>query len=91
MIIHELAPTPSARRVSIFLAEMGIEVPRSQVDLRSGDNLKPEFRAKSVNGRIPMLELDDGTCLCETMAICRFFDAGSPRASSLFGDTALEC
>ncbi|MEW7866166.1 glutathione S-transferase family protein [Aeromonas diversa] len=90
MIIHELAPTPSARRVSIFLAEMGIEVPRVQIDLRGGDNLKPEFRAKSVNGRIPMLELDDGTCLCETMAICRFFDASSPRTSSLFGETPLE-
>jgi len=59
MKLYELAPTPSARRVSIFLAEKGIEVPRVNVDIRGGENLSAEFKAKSVNGRIPLLELDD--------------------------------
>lgn len=52
MKLYELAPTPSARRVSIFLAEKGIDIPRVNVDIRGGENLSPEFKAKSLNGRI---------------------------------------
>lgn len=90
MKILELAPTPSARRVGIFLAELGLDVPREQLDLRGGDNLTPEFKSKSVNGRIPVLALDDGTHICESVAICRYFDALHPRDQSLFGNSPLE-
>ncbi|WP_372872472.1 glutathione S-transferase family protein [Shewanella sp.] len=90
MKILELASTPSARRVGIFLAELGIEVPREQLNLRAGDNLTPEFKSKSVNGRIPVLALDDGNYICESVAICRYFDALHPSRQSLFGNTPLE-
>ncbi|MBP6520714.1 glutathione S-transferase [Shewanella sp.] len=90
MKLYELAPTPSARRVSIFLAEKGIEVPRVNVDIRGGENLSAEFKAKSVNGRIPLLELDDGSYLCESVAICRYLDEIHPSERSLFGNTPLE-
>ncbi len=87
MKLYELAPTPSARRVSIFLAEKGITIPRVNVDLRGGENLNPEFKAKSLNGRIPLLELDDGSYLCESIAICRYLDELYPSENSLFGNT----
>lgn len=90
MKLYELAPTPSARRVSIFLAEKGIEVPRVNVDIRGGENLSAEFKAKSVNGRIPLLELDDGSYLCESVAICRYLEEVHPSELSLFGNTPLE-
>jgi len=90
MKLYELAPTPSARRVSIFLAEKGIEVPRVNVDIRGGENLSAEFKAKSVNGRIPLLELDDGSYLCESVAICRYLEEIHPSVHSLFGNTSLE-
>lgn len=90
MKLYELAPSPNARRVSIFLAEKGVQIERVPVDIRGGENLNPEFQAKSVNGRIPMLELDDGRCLCESVAICRYIDEIFPSDHSLFGNTPWE-
>lgn len=90
MKLYELAPTPSARRVSIFLAEKGINIERVTVDIRGGENLSPEFKAKSLNGRIPLLELDDGSYLCESVAICRYLEEIHPSDHSLFGNNPLE-
>ncbi|MBY5991012.1 glutathione S-transferase family protein [Ferrimonas balearica] len=90
MKLYETAATPNAKRVNLFLAELGIEVPRVAMDVRAGDNLTPEFRAKSLNGKIPLLELDDGTTVCESVAICRYFDGQRGDHPSLFGTTALE-
>ncbi|WP_413112489.1 glutathione S-transferase family protein [Thaumasiovibrio sp. DFM-14] len=89
MRIYEASTTPSAKRVGLFLAEKGLEVERVSVDVRGGENLTEAFAAKSVNGRIPVLELDDGTTICESMAICRYFDAQYPDDKHLFGDSAL--
>ncbi|MFV7769510.1 glutathione S-transferase [Shewanella marisflavi] len=95
MKLYELAMTPSARRVNIFLKELGLDeqeigLERVSLNLRAGDNLSDEFKAISVNGRIPVLELDDGQSLCESVAICRYFDEITTSSHSLFGDTALE-
>ncbi|WP_065188014.1 glutathione S-transferase [Shewanella woodyi] len=90
MKLYELAPTPSARRVNIFLAEMGIEIDRVNIDIRSGENLTDEFKAMSVNGRIPLLALDDGQTLCESVAICRYFDELHQPKNSLFGTTPIQ-
>ncbi|GAB6263995.1 glutathione S-transferase [Photobacterium sp. 53610] len=90
MKIYELAPSPSARRVSIFLAEMGIDVERVSVDIRSGENLTEAFQIKSANHLIPVLELDDGTTICESIAICRYFDECYPSDKSLFGNSPIE-
>ena len=80
--------TPSAARVDFFLHEKGIDIEREQVALMSGEHKSPEYRARVPNGRIPALELDDGTVICESMAICRYFEATQP-TPSLFGDTPL--
>ena len=84
MKLHE-AESPNARRVSIFLKEKGVEIPRVTVDIRGGENLTPEFLAKNPAGRVPVLELDDGGFIAESVAICRYFEALHPEPC-LFGE-----
>ncbi len=74
MKIHEFTMAPNPRRVRIFLAEKGIEVPYQQVDIGKNENRTPEFLAMNPMGRVPVLELDDGTYLAESVAICRYFE-----------------
>ncbi|EGA70351.1 glutathione S-transferase domain-containing protein [Vibrio sinaloensis DSM 21326] len=90
MKIYQTAMTPSCRRVSLFLNELGIEVPRIEINVKEGDNLTEEFKAKAVNGRVPLLELDDGSTICESVAICRYFDEIAFNDKSLFGITTKE-
>jgi glutathione S-transferase len=82
-------PAPNPRRVRIFLAEKGIELPETPVDMRKREHKSPEFRAKNSMGQLPTLELDDGTCISETVAICRYFEETTPEPP-LFGSTPLE-
>lgn len=78
MKLYEYEPAPNPRLVRIFLAEKGIEVPREQVDISKGENRRDEFLALNPMGGLPVLELDDGTCIAETAAICRYFEALQP-------------
>ncbi|WP_395338096.1 glutathione S-transferase family protein [Ningiella sp. W23] len=89
MKIYDTKTAPTPRRVRIFLAEKGIDMEYVQVDLTAGENLSKEMRAKNPIGKIPVLELDDGTCIGESDAICTYFEALQP-APYLFGETALE-
>ena len=84
---HKQAPNP--RRVRIFLAEKALSVPTEEVDIFQRANRKPEFLAKNPLGGIPVLELDDGTCIAESVAICRYFEALHPEPA-LFGRDARE-
>lgn len=74
MKLYENSQAPNARRVRMFLAEKGIEVETVQVDIINGENLRAEFLSKNPRGLLPALELDDGTYIDETMAICRYFE-----------------
>ncbi|WP_095506564.1 glutathione S-transferase family protein [Paraferrimonas sedimenticola] len=85
MKLYQTSMTPSAMRVTLFLKEKGIEIPVEEINVREGDNLKVEFQAISANGRIPLLQLDDGSYLSESIAICRYIDALSPDDKGLFG------
>ena len=90
MKIYETRQAPNPRRVRIFLAEKGIEnVEYVQLDLQAGDNLSKEFRQKNSWGKVPVLELDDGKCISETVAICRYFEELYPD-NPLMGQGALE-
>ncbi len=80
---------PNPRRVRVYLAEKGIEVPFEQVDIMTGAAKSPEFTTLNPIQRVPVLILDDGTAISETVAICRYFEALQPEPS-LFGSTALE-
>jgi len=80
---------PNPRRVRMFLAEKGIDVPEIRLDLAKREQKAPDYRLKNSLGQVPTLELDDGTTISETVAICRYFEELQPEPS-LFGRTALE-
>ncbi|MBX9607241.1 MAG: glutathione S-transferase family protein [Gammaproteobacteria bacterium] len=88
MRLHE-APSPNARRVHIFMAEKGIDCPRVTVDIRAGENIQAEYLGKNPAGRVPVLELDDGSFLAESVAICRYLDWMQPEPR-LFGAPGIE-
>ena len=67
-------PAPNPRRVRIFLAEKGVDLPETPLDLRKREHKSPEHRARNSLGQVPTLELDDGTTISETVAICRYFE-----------------
>ena len=88
MKILQTKTAPNPRRVRIFLAEKGIEVPFEELDIVKG--LKtPEFTRLNPFQRVPVLILDDGTPISETMAICRYFDETKPEPE-LFGTGPLQ-
>ena len=89
MKLYNLPPGTNPRRVRIFLAEKGIEVPMVDIDMMKDEHRTPDFLAINPLGTLPVLELDDGTILTESIAICRYFEALHPEPP-LFGRTALE-
>lgn len=89
MKIYDLKAGMNPRRVRIFLAEKGLSIPVVAVDMTKGENRTPEFLAKNPLGTMPVLELDDGTLIAESMAICRYLDELHPEPN-LLGMTALE-
>jgi len=78
MKLYDARTAPNPRRVRIFLAEKGISMPVEQVDIVSAQNRSAEFRAKNAMGTLPVLELDDGTTIAESVAICRYFEEVQP-------------
>ena len=72
MKIHGTRTQGSPRRLAVFLEEKGLEIPFVPVDLRRGEHRTPGFLAKNPLGLVPVLELDDGTCLAETTSIARY-------------------
>ena len=89
MKLYTTTNAPSPARVQFFMAEKGIEIPRQQVNLMKGEHRTPEYRRIAINSRVPALELDDGTTLCESMTICRYLEDLHP-SPDLFGTTPLE-
>lgn len=85
MKLHEAATAPNCRRVRIFLAEKGIEVPVVPVDLGKAENRQEPFRQMNPMGRVPVLELDDGTFIAESVAICRYFEQLQPEPALMGG------
>lgn len=82
-------PAPNPRRVRMFLAEKGVSVPLVDVALTKGEHKAPEHLARNSLGQTPVLELDDGTCISETVSICRYLESLYPEPN-LFGKTPLE-
>jgi glutathione S-transferase len=82
-------PAPNPRRVRIFLAEKGIDLPETRIDLMKREHKWPEHLARNSLGQVPTLELDDGETISETVAICRYFEEIQPEPS-LFGHTPIE-
>lgn len=88
MRLYDGGRAPNPRRVRIFLAEKGIEVPLELVDMGAMEHRSASLTQRNPLQRLPVLELDDGTILTETIAICRYFEALHPEPA-LFGKGAL--
>lgn len=89
MKILQTRTAPNPRRVRIFLAEKGIVVPYEELDMTKGELKTPQFSQINPLQRVPVLVLEDGTPIAETMAICRYFDELQPEPA-LFGKGARE-
>ena len=89
MKLYDAAFPPSPRRVRIFLAEKGLDIPRIAVDLAASEHRGEAFSKINPLQRVPALELDDGTIITESAAICRYIEALHPEPS-LFGRTPKE-
>src|SRR6476646_4043031 len=89
MKLYDLRTGTNTRRVRIFLAEKGVELPIGEVDMMKGENKSPDYLSKNPMGTMPLLELDDGTQLAESVAICRYVEELHPDPP-LFGTTPIE-
>jgi glutathione S-transferase len=77
-------PAPNPRRVRIFLAEKGLTLEQERVPLRERAHKTSDFLEKNSLGQVPVLELDDGSFLSESVSICRYLEGLHPEPP-LFG------
>lgn len=82
-------PAPNPRRVRIYLAEKGLTLDHERVPLRERAHKAPAFIEKNSLGQVPVLELDDGSFISESLSICRYLEELNPEPP-LFGRTAKE-
>ncbi len=80
---------PNPFRVTMFIYEKGIALPTEDMDIMSGDTRTPGFKSRNSLHELPVLELEDGTCLTESVAICRYLEALNPEPA-LMGQSPLE-
>jgi glutathione S-transferase len=78
---------PNPRAMRIFLAEKGITIPKKDVDLMGAENRKPPYTDRNPGGQLPALELDNGKCIGETVAIWEYLEEKHP-TPALIGTTA---
>jgi glutathione S-transferase len=89
MKLYDSPTAPNARRVRIFLAEKGLSIPTEAVDLGRMEHRGDQFRALNPREQVPVLVLDDGAALSESVAICRFIEELHPEPC-LFGASPRE-
>lgn len=82
-------PAPNPRRVRIFAAEKGIDLPMQPISIMAREQKAPEYLAINPRGQVPSLLLDDGTAITESVAICRYLEGLHPKPP-LFGTSPLE-
>ncbi len=86
---NSLGPNP--RCVRMFMAEKGISIPSTEVNLMAADNRKPPYTDKNPGGQMPALELDNGSTLGETVAICEYLEEKNPTPAFSWGDRRRTC
>jgi len=87
--LYDFAFAPNPRKVRVYLAEKGLALPIAPVDLLRGEHRTPAFLAKNPMGGLPVLELDDGSCLTESLAIIEYLEELHPDPP-MIGTTPLE-
>ncbi|HYL60368.1 MAG TPA: glutathione S-transferase family protein [Candidatus Acidoferrales bacterium] len=80
---------PNPRAMRMFLAEKGISIPTKNIDLMAAENRKPPYTDRNPGGQLPALELDNGKCIGETVAIWEYLEEKHP-TPALIGTTAEE-
>ncbi len=86
MKLYTASFAPNPRRVHIYLEEKGIELERVYLDMRGGEHRAASFLEKNPLGLLPVLELDDGRLLSESLAICEYLEELHPEPALLGGD-----
>jgi glutathione S-transferase len=90
MKLYDTPLAPNPRRVRWFMAEKGIaDIEVVTLDLMQGQHKTAEYLGKAGLANVPMLEMDDGTCVTESLAICRYLESRYPEPN-LFGRTPQE-
>ena len=89
MKLYDFKMAPNPQRVNMFLIEKGIEVPTVEINTRERAQFQESYLAINRISQVPTLELDDGTCIAESMAICRYFEGMQPDPP-LFGNNVKE-
>ena len=89
MKLYDYPGAPNPRRVKIFASEKDMKLELIRCDLAKGEHKQQEFIKKSPSGKIPVLELSDGRCISESVAICRYLEEVKPEPN-LFGRDAFE-
>ena len=90
MKLYDNKMANSPRKVRMFLAEKKItNVEMVEINMMEGEHKTPEYRAIAPNSRIPALQLDDGTVIMESTAICRYLESVHPEPN-LFGESPIE-
>ena len=84
--LYDNAFAPSPRRVRMFLTEKGLPFETIPVDVAAGDTGSADFLAVNPLGEVPVLELDDGTRLRESLAICHYLESMQPEPALLGHD-----
>ena len=89
MKLYDYPGAPNPRRVKIFAHEKDINLELVNCDMLKREHKTPEFLKKSPSGKIPVLELEDGRCISESIAICRYLESIIPEPN-LFGEDPFE-
>lgn len=89
MKLYDFAMAPNPKKVRAYLAEKGLNIPIEPVNIAAGETRTPEFLSKNPLGGVPVLELDDGSCLTESLVIIEYLEELHP-SPPMIGTSPLE-
>jgi len=89
MKLYDFAMAPNPKKVRVYLAEKGLSLPLEQVNIAAGESRTPDFLKKNPLGGVPVLELDDGSYLTESLVIIEYLEELHP-SPPMIGTTPLE-
>jgi glutathione S-transferase len=78
MKLYDYPQSPNCRKVRMYLAEKGLTVPLQPVNLLAGEQRSPAFLQRNPFGAVPILQLDDGSVISESLAIIEYFEELHP-------------
>ena len=89
MKVYDFVGAPNPKKLRVYLSEKGLSLPVVPVNIVSGENRQPDFLKKNPLGGLPVLELDDGSFLTESLAIIEYLEEQNPKPA-MIGTTARE-